>query len=400
MATYIDKEGQRQQVELGGMQLFKEAFDRKLSVPQLLNQKYPTKAGLPDTFSQMCVGAGLRFNQDDETGIPAANLLDLFDPTGVDAAGSYTSQPAAPDSRILFMPAIMQVMESKLQTKEDSATAAFESLVGFRTSINTPKFDTPVLSYAGSQGPESAKFERIGQNSRPAIMLSLSSSDVSRKIPTTSIGMEISREALQSNSLDIIALTLARFYKKADYREWTEQLALILAGDSDAAVTTFSAGTSALSSITAASLDSTIVANGVISQKAWLKWLYTNSMSMTKTHAVMDFDTAYGLDIRTNRPTNVQNNAMDRLDVPFEIIYPAFNSSIKVVVMPSGTWTANTIMALDQPSPALAKVTSTFSTYQAIEDVVMRKSTQIRIDRGFIVYRMWDEAFNVLTLTV
>jgi hypothetical protein len=47
----------------------------------------------------------------------------------------------------------------------------------------------------------------------------------------------------------------------------------------------------------------------------------------------------------------------------------------------------------------LAKVTSLFADYSAVEDVVMKKSTELRIDRGWIVYRMWDEAFNVLSLT-
>jgi hypothetical protein len=399
MATYVDINGQRQQIDLGGMAIIKEAQDKKLSVRQCINQKYPVAAGQPEAFKQMCIGAGLRFKKDENTGIPAANLLELFDPIQKDAAGSYTNQPAAPDSRILFMPAIMEIMENKLQSKEDTATSAFESLVGFRETIATSKFSTPVLNYSGAKGPESNQFQRIGQNSLPPVMLSFTSSDVDRKIPTTSIGMEISREALASNSLDIIALTFARFYKMADYSEWTTQLGLILSGDPDAAVTTFSAGTSALAQVKADTLDATLIAAGTISQKAWLAWLYANSMSMVKTHAVMDFATAYALDIRANRPTNVMNNSTDRLDTPFEVIYPTFGKTIKVIVMPAGTWTANTIMALDQPSPALAKVTSTFAQYSAIEDVVLRKSTVLRIDRGFIAYRMWDAAFNVLSLT-
>ena len=401
MATFIDASGQRQQVDLGGMQIFKEATKSGLSVRQLINQKYPTKAGLPETFKQMCVGAGLRFQADDNTGIPATNLLELFDPNlddKVQAAGSYVNQPATPDSRILFMPAIMELMEDKLQSKEDVATGAFESLVGYRKTIATSKFEQPILSYGRERGPENSQFERIGQNSLPATMLSLTSSDVTRRVPTTAIGMEMSREALQSNSLDFIALTLARFYKIANYNEWVTQLGYILSGDPDAPVTTFSAGSSALSSVTAASLDSTIAANGVMTQLAWLSWLYSNSMSMTKTHAVMDFAAAYAMDIRTNRPTNVQNNSQDRLDVPFRVIYPTFQGSIDVVVMPAGKWTANTILGLDKSS-AIAKVTSTFAQYEAYEEVVMRKSSRIRIDRGFLVYRLYDTAFNVVTMT-
>jgi hypothetical protein len=396
--SFVDSNGQRQQVELGGLALYREAMAKKISFRQLVNQKYPTAAGEPEAFKQFCVSAGLRFSADEATGIPAANLLEIFDPHPA-AGDTFTSQPAAPDSRILFPAAIMAVIENRLETKEDAATAAFESLVGYRQTISTNKFEQPVLNYATPNGPESAQFQRISQNTRPPIMLSLTASDVTRKIPTTSIGMEISREALASNSLDIVALSMARFYKKANYADWVAALTGVLAGDDDAAVTSFSAGTSALDQVKADTLDSTIVANGVLTQKAYLAWLYSNSMSMTKTHLVMDYAAMSALENRTDRPTAIHNNSMDRMDVPYRVIYPTFQENINVIVMPAGTFAANTIMGLDVAAPALAKVTSLFADYSAVEDVVMKKSTELRIDRGWIVYRMWDEAFNVLSLT-
>ena len=397
--SFIREDGGIQSVELNGMAFHQEAAHKKISLKHLMNTKFKTQAHLPSVFTQMCVSAGLRFKANDETGIPAANLLEIMNPS-FDAAGSFHSQPNVPDSRILFPSAIMEVMEDKLQGKQNAATAAFESLVGYRKSIATNKFETPVLSYATPGGPEAVQFEGISQNTRPALMLSLTASQHDRYVPTTSIGMEMSQEALASNSLDYIGLTLARFYKMADYNEWCTQLGLILSGDSDAAVTTFSKGTSALSSVTAASYDSAVVAAGTISQKAYLKYLYANSMSMTKSHLIMDFDAALAMDNRTGRPTNVQNNSLDRLDIPFEIVYPDFQEKLKIVVMPTGKWTANTIMGMDQASPALAKVTSTSADYSAIEDVVMKRSTELRIDRGFMCYRMWDAAYNVMTLTV
>jgi hypothetical protein len=398
--SFVDKNHNQVEVELNGLALYKEALKKGITLRQLINSKYETASDMPiDTFTQFCTSAGLRFSKDEETGIPAANLLDIFEGTEAQA-GSFVNQAAAPDSRILFPAAVLEAIENKLQGKENIATAAFESLVGYRQTIATSKFEQPVLNYSGTKGPESAQFQAIGQNTRPPLMLALSASDVTRKVPTTSIGMEISREALASNSLDIVGLSLARFYKMADYNEWATQIGYLLSGDADAAVTSFSAGTSALSSFTAASLDSTIVAAGTLTQKAWLKFLYKNSMTMTKTHIICDFDTALAIENRSGRPTNVMNNAMDRLDVPFTISYPAFQSDIKIIVMPEGKFTANTIMGVDVPSPAIAKVTSSFSSYSAIEDVVMKKSTELRIDRGFLVYRMYDAAFNVMTLTV
>jgi len=397
MAKFFDHNGQPQEVNLNGTALYKEAMAKKLSVRQLINQKYKAQAGQPDPFMQMCAYAGLRFKPDENLGIPAANLADILDPSV--EASSFTNADGIPDSRILFPAALMEVIEDSLQSKEDVATGAFESLVGYRTTVASNRVEQPVLSYGKTKGPEDSQFQHISQNTRPPILLSLTSSDISRRIPTTSIGMEISQEALMSNSIDFVALTLARFLKIANYNEWTTQIGALLSGDADASNTTMSNGTAALSSITAASLDSSIVAAGVLTQSAWLKFLYLNSMQMTKTHIVCDFNTALAIDNRLDRPTVMHNNSVDRLDVPFTVAYPAFNKSITLVIMPSGTFTANTLMALEQPT-AISKVTSSTADYSAIENILMKKSLEIRMDRGFITYRNYSDSFNVMTLTI
>lgn len=396
--SFIDKEGNSQQVELNGTELYKEAAHKRVTLRQLVNTKFETQANQPEVFKQMCASAGLRFRKDEETGVPAASLLDIFDGPQA-ASGSFTNMPSAPDSRILFPAALMEAVENKLNSKEDVATGAFESLVGYSTTIASNKVEQPVLNYAGDKGPEGSQFSRISQNTAPNIMLSLTASDISRRIPVSSIGMEISFEALASNSLDFVALTMARFMKMANYNEWVDQIGKLLSGDPDATVSAMSAGTSALPSVTAQSFDSTITTAGSLTQKAWLKFLYANSMSMTKTHMICDFDTLYAIDNRANRPTVVQNNAMDRLDVPFRVSYPAFNTSVDIVCMPVGTFPANTIMAIDKDY-AIAKINSSIADYQAVEDMVIKKSRLIRSDRGFIVYRMFDAAINVMTLTV
>jgi hypothetical protein len=396
--TIIRPDGGNEQVELNGMALYREAMDKKVSFRQLVNAKFPTVPGGPDAFQQMCISAGLRFSADQHTGIPAASLRDILDPS-VEALGSYTQAPYAPDSRVLFPAALMEVIEDKLQSREEGATSAFESLVGYRQTVASPRVEQPVISYRGAEGPESAQFQTIAQNTRPALMLSITASEIARRIPTTSIGMEISREAMQATTLDLVAMTMLRFYKKANYREWTTQLGFLLSGDADGVVTTMDDGTAALSSITAKSLDATIVAAGVITQSAWLQWLYLNSMDMTKTDIVCDFATAMAIDGRTNRPTNVMNDGTDRLDTPFRVSYPSFTGPLSMVIMPAGTWPANTIMAIDK-SQAIAKITSSAAEYSAVEDVVMKKSLEFRVDRGFICFRLYSSAFNVLTLTV
>lgn len=403
----LDKNGKRYELDISGnqgMALYREAADKKITMRQLVNEKFPTAADKPETFKQMCAAAGLRFKADKETGRPATTLREALDPIpNYEAAtsggqGTYDHAESAPDSRILFPAAIMEVVEDSLQTKEDSATAAFESIVGMRSTVASKRLEQPVISYKNAQGAEDSAYQRIGQNARPPIMLSLTASDVSRTIPVGSIGMEISDEAM-AMGLDLVAMTLTRFTKKNDYAEWVTQIGKLLSGDADAAVTPMSAGTSALSTFTADSLSSAdLSAGGIIDQEAWLKYLYKDNLQLTVDTIICDFDTALAIDNREGRPTNVQNDSTDRLDIPFRIIYPAFQENVNILVMPTGTFTANTVMGF-MSSDAIAKTTSSVASYSAIEAQVMKKSTEFRWDRGFITYRMYDDAFSVMTLT-
>ena len=45
-------------------------------------------------------------------------------------------------------------------------------------------------------------------------------------------------------------------------------------------------------------------------------------------------------------------------------------------------------------------ITSSTIAYQAIEAQVMKRSTEMRFDRGFILYRMYTDAFSVMLNTV
>jgi len=403
----VDKNGKQFDLDLEGMRLHREASDAKMTFRQHVNAKFPTTADQPETFQQMCVRAGMRFQRDAETGRPASSLREVLDPIGYEAAdnqtgGTYTSNPAIPDSRILFAPALMEAVENAMETKENDATSAFESLVGYRETIAGTRIEQPVIDYSGKGGPEDSSFSRQGQNARPNVILSITASDISRQIPASSFGLEISDQAMNTG-LDFVTRTMARFYKKADYAEWVSQIGMLLDGNPDAAVTPMDDGTAALSaqdrSVTANSLTAAdLSAGGILNQEAWLKYFYKDSMNMTPDKIVCDWATMYAIENRADRPTNVMNNSTDRMDIPYQVLYPNFKESIGMVVMPAGTFTAATIMGL-QTSDAIAKITSSSVSYQAIEAQVMKRSTEMRFDRGFIIYRQYADAFSVMTLT-
>jgi hypothetical protein len=53
-----------------------------------------------------------------------------------------------------------------------------------------------------------------------------------------------------------------------------------------------------------------------------------------------------------------------------------------------------------QKADAIAKVTSSTAAYEATERQVMQRATEVRVDRGFITYRQYADAFSVMALTV
>ena len=179
------------------------------------------------------------------------------------------------------------------------------------------------------------------------------------------------------------------------------QLLMILQGNPDAAVTPMDTGTAAISAFTAASLDATVTSAGTISQKAWLKFFYRSAMTMTPDKIITTWDPMYAVENRSGRPTNVTDNTNgDRMDIPYNVIYPNFADSVGMVIMPEDAgWPANTLLGL-QSNDAIAKITSSSVSYQAVEAQIMKRSTSMRFDRGFIIYRQYSDAFAHMTLTV
>ena len=401
MAKFIDENGKLQEVNLEGMKYHAIAQKEGLTYRQVINREFPTRAGDPDAFTQMCVSAGLRFKFDSKLGQTPTNLQTVLRPeAGTNqVGGTYTSAPQVPDSTVLFVPALLETVEASLAKKTAPAVQAFNSLLAKERTIPGKEFKRAIVNYAGDRGPEDFEWKRTAQNSEPSIMLSITAADVSRNIPTFGVGMQVSAEAMLISGIDMISDPLERFFSLATYNDWVDNLSLILTGDPDGTSSDMDDNTAALTQTKANVYDSSITSAGVLTQKAWLKWLYNGSMYATKNKVVCDFDAALSIDERENRPKVTDNNSMDRLDVPFKIIYPAFQDTLEVIVMPEGTWPANTIMGVDS-NWGLEKVNSPFANYQAVQEMVLSRSTMVRVDHGSVIYRLYTEAFDVLSLTV
>ena len=396
---FVDKAGQQCEENLD-VGIYREAEHERMSVRQLINKKYPSAVDGPDSFTQMCKSAGLYFEPDRKHGVKAQTLNNLFDQPVRDASGAIV-RDATPSSRILFPAAIIEYVESKLARDLTSGPNAFDNMIAVEQSVSGARFEQPIVNYETFGGPEQARARRISQLAKPSMMVTITASDVTRTIPTSSIGLEMSKEAQQAFTLDFIAMTLVRYFAVERFNTMQEALLLFLQGDSDGVNTSTATVQSALAQVKADTLDSTIVSAGVLTQKAWLAWLYRNIRYRRIDTIVTDFAGLMAIENRTNRPTNVQNDSTDRIDRPFVVSYPGMDDQpIKVFVMDTGSsWPANTIMGFDSRH-ALMKVTNLLADYAAVEEFVLQKKTGMRFDSGVLYTRLYDEAFDTLSLTL
>ena len=146
--------------------------------------------------------------------------------------------------------------------------------------------------------------------------------------------------------------------------------------------------------------DATISAAGTLTQKAWVKWLFNNNRKRTITHIMTDLDTALAIQNRAGRPVIVGDNGTSpRIDTLEQIVNPAWPDTVKLFITQDPAWPANTIMGWDQ-SYGYHIVNSSTLTYEAVQNYLIRRSSVFRYDRGSIAYRLFDEAWSVLTLTL
>lgn len=367
--------------------LYKEALDANLTVPQFINKTYQTDAGTyGSAFDQLCASTGLLLKSNKEYGIRTPTLASVMDGSSmIDAAG--ITRDAVPASRILFPAVFLEVIENQIAKERTSQPAVFEKMLAIDDTIAGARFEQPVLNFSKAESPRS---QGIGQLALPGAMLRVTASDVARKIPTFSIGLEISDEAAKVISVDLTALGLARQVAVERDTRVEGYLSSFAAGDVDL-------GMAALTAVTSNSLD-TAAAGGVMTQKAWVKFLALKRRQRKIDWVIGDIDTLLKIDGRTGRPTVYTANDPNYV---VNSIATAINLNIQNVnffIVEPGVLPANTVLALDS-NYAIRRVRNSEAEYQAAEQFALKRGTGMRFDFGEIVYRLFDEAFDVLTIS-
>ena len=360
-------------------------------MPQYLATAFPTDAAKHGSaFEQLCEQNGIFVKGNKEFGIRPSTLGDVLNPKQ-DAA--TITKEGVPASRILFPAVILGVIEDKLATDLKTSVLGLEKMIAVDDSISGDKFERPVLNFSG---PEAARSAPVGQLALPQSMLSITASDVARKIPSWAIGLEISEQALRSTTLDLVGLAVGRQAAVESNEKAYAYILSFLNGDSDYSIAALS---SIAGKVLAASSLDAAATGGVLTQKAWMKWLVRNHGKRTINLVVTDLDGAFAIQNRTGRPVIVGDNGVSaRINTNERIVNASWTGDVDIFLTDDPNWPAGTIMGMDTRY-AVHRVKSLTAEYSAIEQFVLKRSTAMRVDKGELLYRLFDEAFEVLTLT-
>jgi len=387
---YIDAKGDKQAVDLS-VSMYADAADKNMSLKQFMAVKYPTNAEKHGSaYEQVLDQAGVYVRDNKEFGIRASTIGDVVNPKNAAAI----TREGIPASRLLFPAIMLDVIEDKMVRDYATNPAGLTGLLAIDDAIQGERFERPVLNFSR---PEAARSGTIAQLALPNAMLSITSSDKAMRIPTWGIGLEISEQAQKSTTLDLVGLALARQAQVEANERANAYILSLLQGDVDHGMAALS--TIAGKVVKASSYDATIVAAGTLTKKAWMKWLTANSTYRTITHVVTDFDTAVVLDNLLNGTNSSTFGPVATITSKVSVMNTNWPSNVQIFVTNDTNWPANTIMGLDK-SAAVHRISSTTAQYSAIEQFAMKRSTMLRFDKGDMVYRLFDEAFEVLTLTL
>jgi len=371
---------------------YKQAEEQSLTLPQLINRKYETAEGAPSAWEQMLVTSGIFMGEDSTYGIRTPTLKQILEP-GAQLNAIVRpdgSQSRTPSGRLLFPAVMIDMVESELRTNHDSYTGAFNSMVAFTRSVATNKYEQVVIDHSA---PRAARGQPISQLSRPDRMLTLRTSDRVFTMPTYSIGIEISREAMSASTLDLVGLAIREHSLEERAAVIDRDIVAMVDGDVDA-------GMSALPSITLQSVDASANAIGLVTQRAWVKFLRRNWKKLTITDVICDIDTYLAIENRQGRPTKEHEPAVDeRLNTIPRIMLPGIPDSVRFFITEDSILGANTFVGLDR-SKAIRKMVYSGADYSAIEEFVLRKSMAMRMDWSERYERAgYDQAFQKVTLT-
>lgn len=375
------------------MQMYSDAQRRGISLSQHLTHLYGAQtdeAAFGSVISQVMQNTGLLVGYDHATGLRAPSMKEVLDQgVAMSAITNTDGNDRSPAGRIMFPEILLRTVEAELRESKDDYFQMYERMVAMTQVINGPRFDQPVINVSY---PEESASNRISELAEPDAMISITTGNTSRKVPTKSIGLMISEEAMATTTLDLVNIIMTAQARGERYRMVQEQLGAILNGDPDF-------GEAGLSGYTAKSLDPTIATAGEITHTAWIKFLRRDFRRKSLNFAIADLDTALAIESRKGKPTrDTVYAAGSNFDADMTV--DNLNArTIPLFLCDTEVAGANTVVSLDTRY-GIRRVINVSANYSAVQEFVLRKARALRIDYAEMAHSLYPEAFEKMTLTI
>lgn len=395
----IGANGQPQQVELS-VEMYAQAAEKGMTLAAMINQMYPTNAANDGTaFEQILAQTGMFMSTDRAHGIRPPKLADIVAGKAEMNAGVII-RDAQPASRIMFPAVVMEAMESSLYYDAGGYLGQWETMIAIKDDIQGARFEQPIINYGnvGTTPGNVVRSQPIAQNSYPTSMVSITVADVARKIPTFSLGLEVSDEAMRATTLPLVTMAMSRQGEFERIARTDEYIQSVVWGDKDMGMGTLSA-----QAVKARTLDESIAENalwsaaGSLTHKAWVSWLRRNWRKRHIDTVICTVATALQIEARTGRPNYGTQDTDSKLINPVPSVSNPMWQNVSIWLVEDGVLPDGMIVGLDRRY-ALRRVRNSEAEYSAVEQFVLKKTQAMRFDFGEVVYRLYDEAFDILLL--
>lgn len=418
MTSIILKDGTQQEVTVT-LSDFKEADDKGLSIAAHINQKFDADTTYGTAFEQALASNEIFLKPNAKYGIKAPTMAQMMRENYDVNMGAINRNDGrdvwSPQGRIFFQAAMLELVTNQLMEDNGSYEANFNKLVAVTSSVDTPRFDQPEITLTA---PMASRNQPISQFATPTSMVSISMSTNSYRIPTRSIGIEISDEAQKSVSIDILGMALKQQASAERAANCDAALYSMVAGDTDLGIAALSTSDTSQNYDAAISALSNVgTGTNTFTHKAWIKWLRKYWRKMNIDWVVCDLETYLRIEGRSGRPvySTAGYNPLPEgyLNAGIAPANPNLPDSVNFFIVESdmlhdgGAYGSSThplggtlrMLGIDS-TKAIRRVVYSGASYSAIENFVLRKSSAMRFDYAENYYRMYKngDGFRLLTI--
>ena len=366
------------------VEAYKKAADNKMTLRQHMNYVAPDcDRSKGEPLDQMYALSGLFDSK--KYGMPAKTMQELMAEPLADGFRRPDGSDNSLGARLLYPQLILETMQAQAVRNDGSdILSIWEGLVATTRNVNNTKADQPVID---TTAPEGSRSGRIAQLAEPETMVSITTGEKSYRIPTNSIGLMVSDEAMAATTIDLVRIVMEAQSRGDRIRRVNEMLRALVFGDADLDI-------AALPVTKISEFDSSITTNNTLTKRAYLKWLHSKNKTYAINNILTNIDTAIDMDEGLFPVASASDGS--KIMTPWSGVDLGIMDP-KVTPFDTSVFGAGIMVGLDSRY-AIQRFVNVSASYDAIEKYVMRKATAFRVDYGEMATRLMDDAWSVVSL--